>query len=42
VISIVRKDEQAQDLKENYNAKHVLNSESSEFWNDLKALVTEL
>jgi len=38
----VRKDDQVKDLKENYNAKIVLNSETPEFWNDLQALVAEL
>ncbi|CDW91257.1 zinc-binding dehydrogenase family protein [Stylonychia lemnae] len=42
VLSIVRKDEQIADLKENHGAKHVLNSESLTFWDDFFPLVKEL
>jgi hypothetical protein len=39
VINIVRKEDQVADLKVNYDAQHVLNSEAPNFFDKLSELI---
>ncbi len=41
-VNIVRKDDQVQDLKENFSAKYVLNQDLPSFLDDVKQVIDEV